>query len=203
MKKTVLSLIFLLMLLLVGCTNNINHQEESNPNQTDKHVLHVKNTNIQEVDRKTGQTIAERLVSLATSAPNVNDATAVVIGKYALVGIDIDSNLDRSEAGSIKYSVAESLKNDPNGAYAMIIADPDVTARLKEISEDIQNGEPVQGIFNELADIAGRIMPEVPADMVNPNPKSNLKNPDETLNNKDEKQLKDDQDKQSNHHLRD
>jgi YhcN/YlaJ family sporulation lipoprotein len=200
MKKAALILFF--MLLLVGCAN-INNHKESQSNQSNQHLMNVKNTNITEVDRKTGQEISERLVTLATSIPNVNDATAVVLGKYAIVGIDIKSDLERSEVGSIKYSVAESLKNDPNGAYAMIVADPDVTARLKEMAEDIKNGEPVQGIFNELADITGRLMPEVPADMINPNPKTNIKNPDEKLNNKEEKDLKKDQNKQSNNHLQD
>ena len=77
-------------------------------------------------------------------------------------------NLDRSEVGSIKYSVAESLKNDPHGARAVVVADPDLNARLKEVTEDIRIGEPIQGILNELADISGRLMPEIPADLVNP-----------------------------------
>ncbi|GKU82346.1 YhcN/YlaJ family sporulation lipoprotein [Niallia sp. NCCP-28] len=200
MKKFALIMIFM---LLCGCTNVDNNNNVSQPNEANPHVKNVKNSTINEVDQKSGQDIAKRLVSLATSIPNVNDATAVVLGHYAIVGIDIKANLDRSEVGSIKYSVAESLKNDPNGAYAMIVADPDVTARIKEIAEDIENGEPVQGIFNELADITGRIMPEVPADMINPNAKTKVKNPDEKLDGSEEKQLKNEQDEQSNNHLRD
>ena len=42
--------------------------------------------------------------------PGVNDATAVVVGKYAIVGIDVKAKLDRTRVESIKYSVAESLK---------------------------------------------------------------------------------------------
>ena len=61
----------------------------------------------------------------------MNDATAVVLGPYAIVGIDVNKNLDRSEVGSIKYSVAESLKNDPYGARAVVVADPDMNARVK------------------------------------------------------------------------
>ena len=41
---------------------------------------------------------------------SVNDATAVVVGKYAIVGIDVKAKLDRTRVESIKYSVAESLK---------------------------------------------------------------------------------------------
>ena len=46
----------------------------------------------------------------SASVPGVNDATAVVVGKYAIVGIDVKAKLDRTRVESIKYSVAESLK---------------------------------------------------------------------------------------------
>lgn len=200
MKKIALIMIFM---LLSGCANNDNNKNAAQSNEANPYVKNVKNSTIEAVDQKSGQDIAKRLVSLATSIPNVNDATAVVLGHYAIVGIDIKENLDRSEVGSIKYSVAESLKNDPYGAYAMIVADPDVTARIKEIADDIKKGEPVQGIFNELADITGRIMPEVPADMINPDTKTKVKNPDEKLKDTEEQQLKNEQDEQSNNHLRD
>ena len=41
---------------------------------------------------------------------DVNDATAIVIGKYAVVGIDVKDDLDRSKVETIKYSVAKALK---------------------------------------------------------------------------------------------
>lgn len=203
MKKCILFFVF--MLLLAGCNTNkgnnaINKEQIDN---TDPRVTNVKNSTINEVDRNSGQTIAKRLVNLATSIPNVNDATAVVIGRYAIVGIDIKANMDRSEVGSVKYAVTESLKNDPDGAYAMVIADPDLMARLKEIAKDIENGEPIQGIFNELSDITGRIMPEIPKDVIEPNANENVKNSDDTLNDKEKKELKKDQEEQSNNHIRD
>ena len=108
--------------------------------------------------------------------------------------------MDRSEVGSIKYSVAESLKNDPHGARAMIVADPDVNARLKEIGEDIRKGEPIEGIMNELADIAGRLIPEVPADLKDPKRSEPTEIPKKTLNHSERQNLDKQQQEQSNHH---
>ncbi|MEH7125532.1 YhcN/YlaJ family sporulation lipoprotein [Bacillus sp. JJ1503] len=193
MKKQLF--IGLAIILMAGCGIN-NNQSQENPNQN---LVNVKNSTIQEVDRTTGQHISKRLVNLATSIPNVNDATAVVLGRYAIVGIDVNKNLERSEVGAIKYSVAESLKNDPDGARAIIIADPDINARLREISDDIQNGKPIQGIMNELADIAGRLMPEIPADIIDPRPKNAPEEPKKKLNNPDERKLENEQEEQSNH----
>lgn len=180
-----------------------NNQAQDHQEQKSSNTVNVKNSTIQEVDRETGQQVSRHLVNLAVRVPNVNDATAVVLGRFAVVGVDVNKNLDRSEVGSIKYSVAETLKNDPHGARAIVVADPDINARLREIAADIQNGEPLQGIMNELADIAGRLMPEVPADLVDPkkeNEKNATEDPKKKLNNDQEKQLEHKQEKQSNYY---
>jgi YhcN/YlaJ family sporulation lipoprotein len=191
----ILVLIVTFLLFLTGCNNNDRVAENQNNN-----VVNVKNSNIPEVDRQTGQEVAQHLVKLTTAMPNIKDATAVVIGRYALVGIDVDENIDRSQVGSIKYTVAEALKKDPHGARAVVIADPDLTARLREVADDIERGEPIQGVVNELADISGRLMPEIPADIVDPQPKNATEKPDKSLNKSEQSNLEKKQQEQSNHH---
>lgn len=183
------------LFLLFGCNNR-----DDDVAQNQNNIVNVKNSTIQNVDKQTGQQISKHLADLATSIPKVNDATAVVLGRFALVGIDVNQDLDRSEVGSIKYSVAESLKNDPHGARAIVIADPDINARLKEIGEDIKRGEPIEGIMNELADIAGRVIPEVPADIKDPVQTKSVDDPKKTLNSIEKQDLEKTQQEQSNHH---
>jgi YhcN/YlaJ family sporulation lipoprotein len=194
MKKLIT--IAALFFTLTGCSWN-NGTEQKNNQQS---LMKVKNSYIEDVDRKTGQEISKRLVMLATSIPSVHDATAVVIGPYAIVGIDVNSKLDRTQVGTIKYSVAESLKKDPYGAKAIVVADADTTERLKEINTDIKKGRPIQGIMEELADVAGRLMPEVPGDLITPNPKNATEKPDRKLSPKEQKNLHKRQEEQSNYH---
>lgn len=193
MKKVFM--IFAFLLVLAGCNNTNNAQDTQKQS-----LINVKNSNIENVDRKTGQEISKRLVELATSIPNVNDATAVVLGPYAIVGIDVNSKIERSQVGSIKYSVAESLKNDPYGARAIVVADADTNQRLKEISTDIQKGRPIQGVMEELADVAGRLMPEIPSDIIDPNPTRAPEEPKKQLPDNKQKQLEREQEDQSNHY---
>lgn len=196
MKKWVF--IVFLVTILTACGANNNNANENNGNQ--QQTINVRNSTIQNVDRQSGQEISQHLVDLASSIPNVNDATAVVLGNYAIVGIDVKEDIERSEVGAIKYSVAESLKKDPHGARAVVVADPDMTARIREIADDIRDGKPVQGIFNELADISGRLMPEIPADIIDPDAKENtVKKPKDKLNESESKQLEKQQEEQSNH----
>ncbi|MBM7692412.1 YhcN/YlaJ family sporulation lipoprotein [Peribacillus deserti] len=151
-------------------------------------------------DRETGQRISRHLESLAVRNPSVNNATAVVLGNFAIVGIDIDNDIERSQVGSIKYAVGETLKDDPNGANAIVVADPDLNARLREISNDIAAGRPVQGILNELADISGRVIPTVPGDDNSQAPYKTTEEPKNQMSPKDRKTLEQEQDRQSNHY---
>ncbi|MEH7251353.1 YhcN/YlaJ family sporulation lipoprotein [Neobacillus niacini] len=188
-------LMFTMVFLALAACNNTNNAQ----NNEKQSLVNVKNSYIEEVDRKTGQEVSKRLVELATSIPNVHDATAVVIGRYAIVGIDVNSKIERSQVGTIKYSVAESLKKDPYGARAIVVADVDTNQRLKEISADIKKGRPIQGIMEELADVAGRLMPEIPGNMIEPNPKNAPEEPKKQLPNDQKKSLEEDQEDQSNH----
>ncbi|WP_064093848.1 YhcN/YlaJ family sporulation lipoprotein [Rossellomorea aquimaris] len=194
---TKLIYLFILTLILSACANKNEVGYNNDQNSKNTKPISVEDSNIQHVERKSGQQISKHLVSLTTGIPDVKDATAVVFGKYAFVGIDIDSNVERSQVGSIKYSVAEALKDDPYGAQAIVVADPDLYARLKEISKDIQNGQPVQGIMNELSDISGRLMPELPKSLKQTDPENAPKEPKKKINNTKEKQLKKEQENQS------
>jgi YhcN/YlaJ family sporulation lipoprotein len=191
--KNVLTILFLI-LIIAGCGAN---EDAAQKDQDDR--VKVQNTTNEDVDRKESEEKSNHLAELAEGIPEVKDATAIVIGNFAVVGIDVNQDLERSEVGSIKYSVSESMKDDPDGANAMVIADPDLTARLKEVAEDFRNGHPLQGIINELADITGRIMPIIPADNLEPHPKNPTEEPNEKLNNNQEQKLEKSQDSQSNY----
>lgn len=197
MRKLIFSLATLI--LMSGCSMDDTSKEPKD--QGKNGLTQVHNSTIQESDRRTGQKTSKRLTDLAQSVPEVNDATAVVIGKYALVGIDIDADIERSQVGTVKYSVGETLKDDPYGAYAIVVADPDLYARIKEVAADIKNGQPVRGILNELADITSRVIPEVPGDTLAPTPTKVTEDRGNSPDNEnDRKRLESEQNEQSNHH---
>lgn len=158
----------LFMLMLTACqTANEPPANEAapDPRHPAEREQRVKQTAPQAEVNQGPQETAERLVKIASQVPKVNDATAVVIGKTAVVGIDVNAALDRSRVGTIKYSVAEALKEDPQGARAYVTADVDIVQRLREMSQEIQNGRPAAAFAEELAAIVGRIMPQMPRDV--------------------------------------
>ncbi|WP_246512082.1 YhcN/YlaJ family sporulation lipoprotein [Polycladomyces abyssicola] len=123
-------------------------------------TIHVKQTAPEAGRPANPQAIARRLTQIAISQPQVRGATAVVAGRYTVVGIDIDPALDRGRVGTIKYSVAQALRKDPYGAHALVTADVDLVQRLRELSEDVRQGRPAVGVAQELAEIVNRLMPQ-------------------------------------------
>ncbi|MDR0137209.1 YhcN/YlaJ family sporulation lipoprotein [Metabacillus idriensis] len=199
MRNFVFSALFIL-LALSGCQANQGSQDAT-PEDHNGKPINVRNTVNEPVEKKSGEQISKRLVNLAGRVPGVNDVSAVVLGKYAVVGIDVNSKLDRNKVESIKYAVAESIQHDPYGANAVIIADADTTVRLREMGKDLQQGQPVGGILEELAAIVGRVMPEIPSDMLNNQRNRPTEEDNDQLNKKEQKELDREQEDQSKNHL--
>lgn len=152
--------IFLPFLLLLGCAKT-GTDGAASPEQ-----VKTKQTIPADPELTNGMDVSEHLEQLAKSVPNVKDANCVVIGNTAIVGIDVDAHLDRSRVGTIKYSVAEALRKDPYGVHAVVTADIDIAQRIREIAADVRQGKPISGFAEELADIVGRIVPQLPKDIV-------------------------------------
>ncbi|MFS0672309.1 YhcN/YlaJ family sporulation lipoprotein [Ornithinibacillus sp. 179-J 7C1 HS] len=148
---------------LIGCGQNEEDHalptEKENPNDR---IINVKNSAPREDRDFSNEQIADHLAHVAGDVPEVNDAASIVIGPYAVVGIDVDKELDRSRVSSIKYSVIEALQHDPYGRTAVVVADGDILERIRGMNDKISQGYPIQGVIDEVAAIVGRYMPDFP-----------------------------------------
>lgn len=197
--NSIITLPILFVALMVGCTQ----QEDAKSlesQQTNNQTIQVRNSSQDDdLPEMNNREIAAHLANVANRVPEVNHATAVVAGPYAVVGIDVDEELDRSRVGTIKYTVLEALYHDPYGKTAVVVADADATARIRGIAEKIRQGQPVQGFVDELSAIVGRYMPDFPIRENVPEQSDQNK---KQLDPNEERELKDIQDEQSNHNLR-
>ncbi len=118
--------------------------------------------------------VAAHLESLARGVEGVKDANCVVFGKYAIVGIDVDEKMERSQVGTLKYAVAEAFRKDPYGIDAVVTADLDLAQRVREIRVDVKNGRPISGFAEELSDMIGRVIPQIPRNIIPPKAPENM-----------------------------
>lgn len=189
MKSKIFLLLFMsISLCLTACQEK--NKEEKGQGIEGQSVSHEKMEDVDPND------IANHLAKLSTDVPDVESATAIVVGPYVLVGIDINGDIEQSEVGSIKYQVAEALAHDPYGANAIVTADPDIIDRIEEMRKEMAEGRPGQALMDELAAIIGRIIPIVPGEEHRKAKEPTNVNK-EKMNEGEEKELENIQEKQS------
>lgn len=149
-----LIILILPLLFTLGCNN------ESSP-KTNLKTEQLSSKQRQD-DPISNRQIAKHLTELASNVPGVDQAVALVAGPYAIVGIDLEEQLDSSRVGTIKYSVTEALRSDPYGKTAIVVADPDILERIEVLREKVGQGQPSQAIFDEIASLVARIIPLTP-----------------------------------------
>ncbi len=59
----------------------------------------------------------------------------------------------------------------------MVTADIDLGQRIKSLRDRIQSGQPVYGLTEEMSNIIGRIVPQLPRDTRGPAANSNQQQP--------------------------
>ncbi|WP_409341281.1 YhcN/YlaJ family sporulation lipoprotein [Paenibacillus sp. MBLB4367] len=157
-------IVIVAMALLAGCGKTTGKGASSGTPAPDGNVR-AQQASPEPITKENRQAVTERLENLVKGIPHVKNATCVVVGHTAVVGIDVDGNMERSRVDTIKYSAAEALRKDPYGVNAFVTADMDLGDRLRAIREQIKNGHPVAGFAEELGKIIGRIIPQLPRDI--------------------------------------
>lgn len=192
-----IGLILLANIFILAACQQQSQEEPLSNEEKDNQMIQVKNSDPHEQKNLTNTEIADHLANIASDVPNVEDATSVVAGPYAVVGIDVDKDLDRSRVGTIKYSVLEALYHDPYGKTAVVVADADMTERIRGMANKIRQGHPVHGVVDELAAIVGRYMPDFPISDDRPQEPDQNK---EVIPEDEKQKLEDTEEEQSNHH---
>ncbi|QGR00074.1 YhcN/YlaJ family sporulation lipoprotein [Paenibacillus psychroresistens] len=162
--RTLLTIIIGL-LVFTGCSRVAHNGATPQQNQSPNGKIRAQQTVPENNNKLQSQQIVKHLEQLASSIPNVQHAHCVILGKTAIVGIDVKEDLPRSRVDNIKYSVAEALRKDPHGVNAVVTADMDLDRRISNIRQEIMKGRPIAGFADELGKIIGRIMPQLPKDI--------------------------------------
>lgn len=156
---------FIVMILftfvVTGCAlDNKPPSEDANPKtQNVSYKQTAPQTSVPSGQKRT-QSDTNHLVQLALQIPQVKGASAVSLGRYTIVAIDVNPDLDSARVGTVKYAVAQALRDDPRGKSALITADVDLMYRIQEMNKEISQGRPIAGIMKELAAITSRIAPQ-------------------------------------------
>jgi YhcN/YlaJ family sporulation lipoprotein len=172
--------LLILLTLAMGSAGCGKQQSASNP-PDNRLQAQARTNNATKRNIENPKKVAAHLESLARGVEGVKSANCVVFGKYAIVGIDVDEKMERTQVGTLKYAVAEAFRKDPYGIDAIVTADIDLAQRVREIRADVNKGRPISGFAEELADMVGRLIPQIPRNIIPPKAPEDMGT--KTLNN--------------------
>lgn len=162
MKKVLSSLmVFLLVLVcgLGGCTAARKPEKKPASPKTVKTPATSPKTTAPSVTSE--RSMADRLAREAVKVSGVKDATVVISGRTAYIGLTLNPGVAKARTTAIKRDVANRAKAvEPSLIKVNVTSDPDLVARLKRIADGIKKGKPVSSFASELAEIERRIIPK-------------------------------------------
>jgi YhcN/YlaJ family sporulation lipoprotein len=103
---------------------------------------------------------SEDIARACEQVQGVENATVVVTGNTAYVGIDMEANTRIANERDIKNEVAQKVRasgKDINTVY--VSSEVDFMDRLRNVGNGLRNGRPVDAFTTELNEMVNRISP--------------------------------------------
>ena len=116
-----------------------------------------------------GTTQADRLEKSVEQMTGVDDATVVVSGNTAYVGIDTDGDVSGKKfsygnstgVAALKQACAQKVRaSNPQIQTVYVSTDANFGERLRRVGDGVRTGSPVNGFRNELNELVRRLTPE-------------------------------------------
>lgn len=112
--------------------------------------------------RNTATSRADKIAKKVSNLNEVNNATVVISGNTALVGINMKNNLEGKMTNNLKNKVEKIVRDtDNNIKNVSVTADADLYKRLSNMARDVRTGKPVSGFAKEIQEILRRITPSM------------------------------------------
>lgn len=90
----------------------------------------------------------------------INRAYVLISGDTAIVGVNMDRNAEGQITRDLKDRIERVVKRvDDDIENVSITADPDLLTRIRNMFEDIDEGNPIEGFANQFEEILRRITP--------------------------------------------
>ena len=120
-------------------------------------------TDITQRNRTGTDNMSTRANAIAQKIANlneVNNCSVLLSGNTAIVGVDMENNLQGKMTTDLKQKIEKTVKDADNSIKNVsVTADPNLYTRISNMAKDIRDGRPISGFANEFQEILRRITP--------------------------------------------
>ncbi|WNS73517.1 YhcN/YlaJ family sporulation lipoprotein [Bacillus sp. DTU_2020_1000418_1_SI_GHA_SEK_038] len=140
-------------------TRDFNVFDDRNTRNTDITPVRNNNNNNNGQNDNSRMRVADRAADKIVSLPEVDHANVIVTDNNAYVAARLVNN-QNGLTRDIERKISEQVKSvdrDINDVYVSV--NPDFYDRMNNYSNDIRNGQPIEGFFNEFTNSVRRVFP--------------------------------------------
>lgn len=167
MKKGIIAVAsaVVLSLSLIGCgTPDSTKDNKNTTNETTKQEVKQNTNGNTNGMNKLGDYSSERVKKVEDAVNKIKEvkSSAVVItGDRALVGINMQSNVEAAKTNKVKSEVEKAAKAaDKSLTSVAVSSDADVFTRISKVGEGLKSGRPFSEFANEVEEIFRRVLPQ-------------------------------------------
>ncbi|KKI92425.1 hypothetical protein WQ54_09660 [Bacillus sp. SA1-12] len=104
--------------------------------------------------------VADEAADKVNELEEVNQAYVIVTNRNAYVAVVLDEQLKGEIRREVENKISDKVKStDPNIENVFVSTNPDFVDRMTDYGDKIQDGRPVQGLFEEFTEMTQRIFP--------------------------------------------
>ncbi|WP_071395207.1 YhcN/YlaJ family sporulation lipoprotein [Bacillus tuaregi] len=104
--------------------------------------------------------IADQAAEKITQMREVDRANVIVTNHNAYVAAKLAANADKTLTNDVERKISDLVKSsNRNIEHVYISVNPDFYKRTTSYAEDIRNGQPVEGLFDEFSVLVRRVFP--------------------------------------------
>lgn len=166
----------LIALFLTGCGTNDNNDDGKNVgmnNRSDQNnafdnTLNVNDRNgdndynarqLSNDDNDNKMRVADEVANRLEDMKDVKGASVIITDNNAYVAVNLTN--DKNLTNDLEKKIVDQVKKHDEGADNVYVsANPDFVKSMKGYVNDIQNGKPISGLFDEFGDMAQRMFPD-------------------------------------------
>ncbi|KGM96518.1 hypothetical protein Z968_06275 [Clostridium novyi A str. 4552] len=167
LKKGIIAVVSALVLSLsmIGCTTSDTTKDNKNTtNETTKQEVKKDTNGMTNGMNKTEDYSSERVKKIEDAVNKIKEvkSSAVVItGDRALVGINLQPNVEDAKTKQVKSEVEKIAKStDKNLKSVAVSSDVDIFTRISKVGEGLKSGKPFSEFTKEVEEIFRRVLPQ-------------------------------------------
>lgn len=134
-----------------GANDNGNNQNNDNGNGNNNGNGNDNNNN--------NLSFSDEAADQIATMDEVDNATVVILGNNAYVAVGLTEGTNESE--DLKNRITDEVKNvDANIDQVYVSANPDFLKEINDYRNQYNNGQPVEGFFDQVTDAVQRVFPD-------------------------------------------